>query len=64
MASLTAGSTDPQHRTRPDGGWVLLGVVLYCYLLFFQSWKYIYHDDFIVLIFSISRLRYEQVPEV
>ena len=56
MASLTAGSTDPQHRTRPDGGWVLLGVVLYCYLLFFQSWKYIprrFHcSDF--LNFSIA----------
>jgi len=64
MASLTAGSTDPQHRTRPDGGWVLLGVVLYCYLLFFFNLGNIYHDDFIVLIFSISRLRYEQVPEV
>ena len=61
MASLTAGSTDPQHRTRPDGGWVLLGVVLY---LFFFNLGNIYHDDFIVLIFSISRLRYEQVPEV
>ena len=60
------GSIDPRHHTRAEGCWVLHSQDKRAFIvtfLFFSSWKYI-PRRFHCSDFLISRLRYEQVPEV